>query len=108
MDKIINTTSKNINILDNNNNIIESFKPSEDFIVQINKKIRYVGSLNNIPIIETLSEVIGLPKYDQIDVWYIVDDNIKSISPDRKQWLIPSNEVKDINGNIIGYRSLSQ
>lgn len=63
-------------------------------------------SVDGIRITKTVfGEPEGLPEYE-LGVFYIVSQLVKNALPEREDLLVPAEIVRDMDGNIIGCKSL--
>ena len=75
--------------------------------INMNIEILKDGYIEDIPLSKTvLGKIENLPKYKE-GTYYIVSSLLCGACPNRSDFLIPNEVVKDRNGNIIGCRSLS-
>ena len=102
---IINKTPHPINIVDTDNSILKIFKP-DNLILRLSVSTEDAGYIDGIKLTKTVfGEPIGLPEYKH-GVFYIVSQIVKSALPYRTDLLVPAEVVRDINGNIVGCKSL--
>jgi hypothetical protein len=107
MTTIINKTPHAVNILDANNDILTTFAKSDN---PIRLSVVTVDDIpiGIIPISKTeFGKVENLDEFKE-NVYYIVSQLVKSALPNRTDLLVPSQVVRDENGNIIGCKSLGR
>lgn len=104
MSVIINATPHPINLVDDLGNIIKTFELG--ISIRLESQTVQVGNIDGIPITKTLfGDPIGLPEW-KVDVYYIVSAMVKNACPFRSDLLVPSEQVRDASGRIIGCKSL--
>lgn len=112
--KVINLTPHPIHIMDDSKKILKTY-PSKG-LIRLKTNVVDAGIIiDNIPITTTefgepiyfteLGETKQFPKY-RMGVFYIVSQLVKSALPERSDLLVPSNVIRDNNGNILGCMSL--
>ena len=85
--------------------VIKTF-PSEGSI-RLSSQTKKVGNLNGIPLSKTVfGEAQGLPEQKK-GTYYIVSSLVCQAYPDRKDFLIVNETVRNEKGQIVGCRSLS-
>lgn len=104
MTKIINMTPHEVVVVSKEGETLKVF-PSEGMI-RLSMKTVEVGEIGGIRLTKTeYGEPEGLP--GQTDgVYYIVSTMIKAACPDRKDLLVPAEQVRDEAGRIVGCKSL--
>ena len=107
--EIINLTPFDINIydfsFDNPMRLIVTIETSGHF-VGIAKSVKKFGNINDIPLTLGTKTVVGLPEPKQ-NTWYVVDDEVADLSPERTDLLVPNEPITGNKNKIIGYRSLA-
>jgi hypothetical protein len=102
---IINCTPHQITICDEYGNVTRVLGSSST-VIRLKADTIRIGEIDGIPLTTTqFGEAQGLPEYRD-GVFLIVSQLVKAAFPDRKDLLVPSEIVRDKNGNIIGCRSL--
>lgn len=100
MKKIINLTPHDINIVDSNLNVINTFKSEGIARVSANSVLK--GYIKDINIYSTqYGEVTGLPD-QQEGTYYIVSMLVKQALPNRTDLFSPSQLQRDSKGQPIG------
>lgn len=103
---IINATPHAVNLVNDEGDILRTFKP--EISVRVASTCKVVDEIAGIPIdYTTFGEVEGLPEY-QNGVYYIVSRLVKQALPDREDLLCPGQQVRDSAGRVIGCKSLSR
>ena len=109
--KIINLTPHPINII-NESNSLEIM--SSGILVRCDEQTNYLFELeldNNtsVPVYNTSlkSNIDNLP-CEESDVFYIVSIITAALFPNRKDFLVPHEYVRDNEGNIIGCKSFKR
>lgn len=102
--KIINATDHDCHLLDDSGKVIKVFKKS-NILIRLLVDIEKVGSIDSVPITRTIFTVPKLPKY-KLGIYYIVSSKIKNALPERKDFLVPAELVRDRSNNIIGCKSI--
>jgi hypothetical protein len=102
--KITNATPHPIDIVDHNGTILHSFLPSGK-IIRLSSETSLVGHMNGIRLTKTIYGSTDLPQRDK-DKVYIVSQLVKSAFPDRVDFYVPAEVVRDEEGRIIGCCSL--
>lgn len=103
--KIINLTPHKVTIIKEDGTLIQELKSQG--IARLTQQTIRIGEINNIPLTHTIfGQVEGLPMV-QDGIYYIVSRMILENCIDRKDLLVPNEVVRDINGNIIGCKSLA-
>ena len=107
--EIINLTPYDINIydfsVDKPVRLITTIETS-GHLVGVVQSVKKLGNINDIPLTLGVKTVVGLPKPKE-DTWYIVDNEIADLSPDRNDLLVPNEPITGNKNKIIGYRSLA-
>ncbi|MDA3854984.1 MAG: hypothetical protein PF569_01905 [Candidatus Woesearchaeota archaeon] len=112
--KIINLTPHPIHIMDDFKTRLKTY--SSKGLVRLETNTVDAGIIiDNIPITTTKfndlkyftksNNVKSFPKYNT-GIFYIVSQLVKSALPERSDLLVPSNIMRDSNGNILGCKSL--
>lgn len=104
MAKIINKTPHEVKVVNEEGETLKVF-PS-DGTIRLSMKTVEVGEVGGIRLTKTqYGEPEGLP--EEVDgVYYIVSAMIKAACPDRKDLLVPAEQVRDEAGRIVGCKSL--
>ena len=84
----------------------ETLKFPSEGSIRLSSKTEQVGMLEGIPITKTIFGSSELPKYKK-GTYYIVSSLICQAFPDRKDFLIVNETIRNDKGQIIGCRSLS-
>jgi len=101
---IFNYTPHKVVVIDDNNNVIKEFVSEGQIRLSEQRTSRDI--INGIPINEKSYGSSELPPIKE-DTYYIVSSLIALSYPDRADFLVPDQIVRDDKGNIIGCRSLS-
>lgn len=105
MAQIFNMTPHPINVLDDDNKIIHSF-PKEEGTIRLSVSTIEEGTIENIKLTKTVfGKPVGLPEFEK-GKYYIVSQLVKNACSNRTDLLVPSEIVRDSNGNILGCKSL--
>ena len=107
---IKNMTPHNIVIVcESNSDAIMIFEASGETIRLDVKTVQVaqIKEIEDVPITKTTYSGTILPEYKR-DTYYIVSQLIKSAYPNRPDFLIPAEMVRDEKGNIIGCKSLGR
>ncbi len=111
MKKIKNLTPHEINLVGEDGKVIATF-PSEG-LIRLSQKSEVVDYLTlengeRIPLSKTsFGQAEGLPE-EREDTIYIVSSLVCQAYPDRQDFYIPDQTVRDKEGRIVGCRSLSR
>ena len=109
--EVINLTPHDIHIVGSDGKVIKTF-PSEG-VIRLSQKSEVVGYLalengERIPLTKTsFGEAEGLPEQKKGTI-YIVSSLVCQAYPDRQDFFIPDQTVRDEKGRIVGCRSLSK
>ena len=108
--KVKNLTPHDIHIVGEDGKVIKTF-PSEG-LVRLSQTTERVQTLSvegaDIPLTKTVfGEAEGLPPQRE-DTIYIVSSLVCQAYPDRQDFFIPDQTVRDEKGRIVGCRSLSR
>lgn len=104
MKRVINKTPHDVKIVSEEGETLKVF-PSEGTI-RLSAKTVEVGEIGGIRLTKTqYGDPEGLPE-EADGVYYIVSAMIKAACPDRRDLLVPAEQVRDEVGRIIGCRSL--
>ncbi len=107
MVNIINLTPHAITFVDDNDKPILIVEPSGN-LARVSVRTEHVGSINNIPItVSVFGEVEGLPDPNN-DTIFLVSSLVAQRVRNRDDVFIPNESVRDLNGRIIGCRSLGR
>lgn len=104
---IINCTPHPVTMCDDNGVIYRTF-PRGEIIPRLSVIVGKANSIDGIPTTKsTFSECLNLPQKKK-GVFYIVSQMVKNAYPNRKDFLVPTEIVRDKNNNIIGCKSLGR
>lgn len=102
--QIVNATPHAVNLLGNDGNVNKEFQP--EISIRIDSETIPVGELDGINFTDTeYGDPVGLPP-ERENVCYIVSNVVKDACPDRRDLLVPSEQVRDDKGRVIGCKSL--
>lgn len=105
MKNIINATPHDICIVNDEMEVIKTFK--SELQVRVSSKSEVVGNINSINIDTiTFGEIVGLPEYKE-GTYYIVSRIVKYALPNRDDLLCPGQQVRNELGQVVGCKSLS-
>jgi len=104
MNKIINKTPHKVVVLNKDNEVVQEFETEGQ--IRLSEKRINRDAINGIPIKEKHYGSSELPPIKE-DTYYIVSSLIALSYPDRADFLVPDQVVRDDKGNIIGCRALS-
>lgn len=109
MDKLVNLTPHAINFVDENGDVVKTLEgAAEADLCRVTFKSTIVGMVDGIQIEETrFGEVEGLPPQKE-GVCYVVSRLVANAAANRDDLLVPSQQVRDSEGKIVGCRSLSR
>lgn len=111
--EIINMTPHAVTLMDNENTIIKVVAPA-GMTIRLTQETEVVGSLDGIPLTRTkygdplvVSEegTSAMPAVEE-GVYYVVSAMVKNALPERADFLVPAEQVRDEAGRVIGCRSL--
>ena len=105
MKTIINTTPHNVNICDDNGKVVNTF-PKSDNPIRLETSTNRLGDINGIPVSNVVFGGTILPIFCT-DTYFIVSALVKNAYPDRQDFLVPHDLVRDADGNIIGCKGFS-
>ena len=106
-DLIINMTPHPIYVLEKDSSCLKEAFPTMG-IIRVNTKVTPCPSINGIPTsITEFGKAEGLPEERQRQ-FFIVSQLVKSACPDRFDLLVPTDVVRNADGNIIGCRTLGR
>ncbi len=106
---IINKTPHPVNLVDSVGKVLRTFPacPKED-LIRLKAETVPAGELDGVPTSRTeFGEPQGLPNFTE-DVYYIVSQLVKTALTDRSDLLVPAEELRDKDGQIIGSQSLGR
>ena len=107
MERIINKTPHNVNIVNESGKVIKVFEKSES-IIRLSMKIVPDISIDGTPTTKTtFGNPNELPKFKK-EIFYIVSQLIKNSFPERTDFLVPAEIVRNENNQIIGCKSLGR
>lgn len=103
---IINKVPHAIYILDSQNSILKVF-PQSTGMIRIDEQSVDIGEILDVPICSTVwsKDSPSVPSF-QPGTYYIVSQLVKNAMPERPDFLVPKDIVRDSDGNIIGCRRL--
>ncbi|NCD41662.1 MAG: hypothetical protein EOL88_06165 [Bacteroidia bacterium] len=108
MERVINMTPHDINVLDDHGEIIRTYKVSGKQIRLASDLVKDVPLEDGTPTVKTIfGDPEGLPEFQE-GVFFIVSQMIKNALPSRTDLLVPAEVVRDGAGAIIGCKSLSR
>lgn len=100
---IKNLTPHPVNVLDENGNQIAVFMP--EGLVRLSSKSVDAGNADGFRLVKTeFGEPEGLPEQEE-GTFLIVSMLVKSAIPNRKDLIVPTEIIRDGNGNIVGCKS---
>jgi hypothetical protein len=106
METIINATPHAVKVVDDNGSVVKEFPP--EILVRVSSSTEVIGTLAGVPISHTTyGDVEGLPEEAQ-GVYYIVSAMVRAALPDRKDLLVPSQQVRDDAGRVVGCKTLGR
>ena len=103
---LVNLTPHFINVFDENDKVIKWVKPEETSArCSVNREV--IGSIDGIPLFDTVFGIIkGLPKPKK-GTWYIVSRVVAEASK-RNDLIIPDDTIRDKDGIILGCRGFAK
>ena len=101
--KIINLTPHDVKLIKNGNENI-SF-PSQG-VIRLEEKRKKIGDVNGIPIFRKEFGGSELPPKKE-GIYYIVSLPVAQAFPERNDFLVPDQLVRDEQGRVIGARSFA-
>ncbi len=109
---LVNLTPHTINFYNDKNELIYSLEPSGK-VARLKTETVTTGYYEvdhaKIPITKTVfGKIENLPEFDDGETDYIVSTLVAQACINRWDIFIPNDSVRDENGNIIGYCSLSR
>lgn len=108
MQKVVNMTPHNVNILDDRGEVIRVYKAGQSQIRLSSSLVKDIPLEDGTPTVKTIfGDPEGLPEFRE-DTFFIVSQMIKNALPNRSDLLVPSEVVRDSTGTIIGCKSLSK
>lgn len=103
---IVNKTPHTVYVYDDNTILLAEYQP-DSVPVRIKADVQRIGDLAGIPLTSTVyGDLEGLPD-EQSGVYYIVSGLVKAACPERKDLLVPSEQLRDEQGRVIGCKSFS-
>jgi len=104
--KIENLTPHTVRILDEDEEVIKEIEPSGQ-VARVEKKTLHVGDLNGeIPVTKSVfGQVENMPEGDH-ETLFVVSRVVANALPRRHDLLVPSQLVRDENGQVKGAKSL--
>jgi hypothetical protein len=104
---VINMTPRDINVFLPDGGV--RAYPKSAFPIRIESTSRVIAEINGVPVTRmTFGEPVGLPPYDETgETYYLVSSIVQAALPERKDLLIPSDPVRNADGNIIGCKSFA-
>jgi len=103
---IINKTPHDVVLVSDKRNVIKTF-PRASSPLRLEQSTEKVGAIGDIPISKTSFGGSKLPEEKEGTI-YIVSSLLCQAYPDRGDFYIPNETVRDENGRIIGCNSLSR
>lgn len=101
---IVNATPHTVNLLKEDGSVSRDFEP--EVSIRVVSDTTPVGQLAGINYTDTeYGDPVGLPP-ERENVCYIVSNVVKDACPDRRDLLVPSEQVRDAKGRVIGCKSL--
>ena len=102
--KIVNFTPHEVRLVDGDGKEIASF-PSQG-VIRLAEKREKIGNMDGIPIFK--KEFVGseLPPKEE-GTYYIVSLPVAQAFPERDDFLVPDQLVRDEKGRVIGARSFA-
>ncbi len=92
--------------LQSNNSTSEILFPRSVNPIRLEEKIEKIGYWNEVPIFKKTFLSANLPPIYK-DTCYIVSSLVAQAFPDRYDFLVPNDLVRDEKGNITGCRSFA-
>jgi len=80
---------------------------SEEHQIRLSEKVEKIGEIDHVPFYSKNFGGSDLPPVIS-DVCYIVSMIVAQTYPDRKDFLIPHDLIRDEKGQIVGCRSLAR
>lgn len=102
--KIINKTPHPVHFY-RSNETISTFQPDEHPI-RLKEYSEHRGEINGIPVHDIVYESDDVPEYDE-NIIYIVSRMVKDRFPDRTDFMVPYDLVRNESGTIIGCKALA-
>lgn len=103
---IVNKTPHTVYVYDDDSILLAEYQP-DSVPVRIKADVKRIGDLAEIPLTSTVyGDLEGLPD-EQPGVYYIVSGLVKAACPERKDLLVPSEQLRDSEGRVIGCKSFS-
>jgi len=103
-EKIINLTPHEVRLVDDEGNTIAVF-PSEG-VVRLSEHREKIAEINGISVYKKTFGAAELPPQKE-GVYYIVSLPVAQAFPERDDFLIPDQLVRDEKGRVIGARSFA-
>lgn len=107
--EIRNKTPHDVNIVDENGKVVKTFPRSKNSI-RLDSETKRVGEIEVddtfIPLSKTVMGDANLPE-KRDDVLYIVSRIVQESFPERYDFIIPNEIVRDDEGKIVGCKSLA-
>lgn len=104
--RIINYTSHDITILNDDNSVKENF-PTIRKNARIHTRTTTIGYIRGIPITKIKSKSVKDNPPPEYNTCYVVSHTFKRMFPERLDLLCPQGKVYDKYGRVIGCRSLT-
>lgn len=101
--QIKNMTPHSVTICDDAGNIVRTFESEGS--IRLQAVIQQAGQVDGVRITRTTFRADTLPTAQE-GVYFIVSQMVKNACPDRIDFLVPTEMVRDANGQIIGCKSL--
>jgi hypothetical protein len=104
--KIVNLTPHKVVVLDDNNNVVAEF--ASEGVIRLSEERQLIGQINGIPLyIKRFGTTVALPPQRE-GVYYIVSLPVAQAFPDRSDFIVPDQVVRDNEGRIIGCRGFTR
>ena len=102
--KVINLTPHEVRLINEEGNTIAVF-PSEG-VVRLSEHREKIAEINNIPVYRKRFGSTELPQ-KKANTYYIVSLPVAQAFPERDDFLVPDQLVRDEKGRVIGARSFA-
>lgn len=110
---IKNCTPHAVKIVDNEGNVVKEYLPS-GMTIRLSQETVVVGDIDGVSLTRTVygepqlvteTGTLPLPEPKE-DTLYLVSAMIKSALPEREDMLVPAEQVRNDQGQVIGCKSL--
>jgi len=113
-ERIINYTPHNVVLLDGKGNVIHTFKPARKPI-RMKTGVKTLAKFNDVPVKQVTFGEAYLPQANGKDPtskeykgrYYIVSALVATRYPERKDFLMPHDLVRDKKGVVLGCKSFA-